>query len=184
MSQDLIQRECGVKPIASTMNSFERFIFKADICLKRLSTWSIVAFVAAMVICIWISVFTRYVMGDSINWGEQVAKYLMIWAAMVGSSLAVREGAHISVNILVDRLPVVLAKTCMVVGFMLSGTFLAVAAYYGTIWALGAMNQVDSVVGNMPLTVPYLAIPVGSMLMLVQLFLTLVKHLEHDGSDY
>lgn len=184
MPEQILQRRQPVSAMASPMSGFATVVCKLDLVLKKISAWSIVLLVAAMVIAIWISVFTRYVMGDAVAWGEQIAKYLMIWAAMIGSSLAVREGAHIAVTLLVDRLPFAFARILAVVAFSGSAVFLAVATYYGTTWAASASVQTDPAVWNMALSIPYSAIPVGSALMLVQLFLRLVEFLEHDGSDY
>jgi len=49
-------------------------------------------------------VFSRYVLGSSISWSEELARYLMIWMALVGASVAVRQGAHVGVTLLVERL--------------------------------------------------------------------------------
>lgn len=178
MSQQILRSRNAITATVSPMSTLNAVICKLDGILKYYTAWAVVVSIAAMVISIWISVFTRYVMGDAIPWGEQVAKYLMIWAAMIGSSLAVREGAHIAVTIVVDRFPPMLAKICSVTAFILSGVFLIVAVYYGYFWAAGASIQTDPSVWDMPLSIPYFAIPVGSALMLLQLMLTLVIFLE------
>lgn len=184
MAEQLLQRKQSVVHMAKPSNLAGSLVKKADLILKQTSIWGIVVLIAAMVIAIWVSVFTRYVMGDAVAWGEQVAKYLMIWAAMIGSSLAIREGAHIAVTLLVDRLPRKLAKALSIVAYTATAVFLLVATYHGAIWAASASVQTDPVVGNMSLTIPYAAIPVGCGLMFVQLFLKLFSFLEHDGSDY
>lgn len=178
MSQSVLSSRRTIPVTGSSMSSLHIIVRKFDRVMKRSSTWSIIALMAGMIVSIWMSVFTRYVMGDAILWGEQVAKYLMIWAAMIGSSLAIREGAHIAVTVLVDRLPEVLAKVCFVAAFIISSTFLCVAIYFGYFWAVGAAVQSDPSVWNMPLSIPYSAIPVGCSLMLIQLFLTLLKFLD------
>lgn len=184
MAEQTLQSQHSVAVMARPSTLAGTIIERCDLVLKKASAWAIVTLVAAMVISIWVSVFSRYVMGDAVAWGEQVAKYLMIWAAMIGSSLAIREGAHIAVTLLVDRLPRKVANGLATVAFTATAIFLLVATYYGTIWAMGASVQTDPVVGNMSLTIPYAAIPVGCGLMFVQLFLKLVGFLKHDGSDY
>lgn len=178
MSQQILRSRKTIPVMVSPMSTLNKFICNLDDILKYFTVWAVVVLIGAMVVSIWISVFTRYVLGDAIPWGEQVAKYLMIWAAMVGSSLAIREGAHIAVTILVDRFPLKLAKVCSVTAFILSAVFLSVAVYYGYFWAAGASIQIDPSVWDMPLSIPYFAIPVGSALMLLQLLLTLVRFLE------
>lgn len=50
-------------------------------------------------------VFFRYVVGDSLVWSEEVARYSLIWSSMVGAAVAYRHGSHVAVTDLVARLP-------------------------------------------------------------------------------
>jgi TRAP-type C4-dicarboxylate transport system permease small subunit len=61
-------------------------------------------FMAGISVVIIVQVFFRYVLGSSISWSEELARYLMIWMAMVGASVAIRQGAHVGVTLLVERL--------------------------------------------------------------------------------
>lgn len=47
---------------------------------------------------------------QAIYWADELAVYLMIWAAMVGTSISVREHSGISVRLLNDYLP---QKACL-----------------------------------------------------------------------
>ncbi len=144
--------------------------------LDRWTGYAVAALVACMVVVILASVFTRYVMNDPIGWGEQVAKYLMIWAAFLGASLGVKEGAHIAVNVLVDLLPRMLQKVCAVVGTVMTATFLLITAYQGIRFAMKVSMHTDPMVWEMSLAWAYAAIPTGAVLMLVQLAILVRTH--------
>jgi TRAP-type C4-dicarboxylate transport system permease small subunit len=49
-------------------------------------------------------VFTRYVLGDQARWTEELARFLMVWLAFLGASLAYARQAHLGVDILVSRM--------------------------------------------------------------------------------
>lgn len=140
-----------------------------DKWLLRFLGLSVALLIAAMVIVIWLSVFTRYVMSDPVGWGEQVAKYLMIWATFLGASLGIRAGAHIAVDLLVDSLPRQVARICVFLATTLTGGFLVLCIYYGVIFAYKVREHSDPLVGEMSMSLAYAAIPVGCLAMLVQL---------------
>lgn len=143
--------------------------------LDRATASLVAAFVGAMVAVILASVFTRYVMNDPLSWAEQVAKYLMIWAAFLGASLGIKEGSHIAVNVLVDIMPRALQKVCAYVGYALTAGFLVVAAYQGVIFTSKVREHTDPLVWEMSMAWAYAAIPAGCLLMLVQLVIVFAK---------
>lgn len=58
---------------------------------------------AAMTFLLILQVFLRYVLKTSIPFSEELARYLMVWVVFLAAGLAVREDAHISIRVLVDR---------------------------------------------------------------------------------
>ncbi len=54
--------------------------------------------------------FTRYVLNDSLGWTEEIARYLLILLAFVGSVTCVRKGKHIYLEFFYRYLPQGLIK--------------------------------------------------------------------------
>ncbi len=54
--------------------------------------------------------FTRYVLNDSLGWTEEIARYLLILLAFVGSVSCVRKGKHIYLEFFYRYLPESLIK--------------------------------------------------------------------------
>lgn len=50
------------------------------------------------VIVVFIQVFMRYVLGESLVWSEELARYAFIWMIYIGVSYGVKRQAHISVD--------------------------------------------------------------------------------------
>lgn len=55
-------------------------------------------------VIITIQVFYRHVLKDSLTWSEETARYIFIWLIMLGSSIGVKEGGHIAITIIKDKL--------------------------------------------------------------------------------
>ncbi|WP_421998596.1 TRAP transporter small permease [Reyranella sp.] len=116
---------------------------------------------AAQVVC-------RYLLDDSLVWSEEVARYALVWSSMVGAAVAYRQGGHVAITNLVERLPARLRLAVSRVVHLLILGFGGLVAWTG--WALSARNfarhqlsaalQIDIAWVN-------LAIPVGGALIAV-----------------
>ncbi|MGO2054644.1 MAG: TRAP transporter small permease, partial [Halomonadaceae bacterium] len=47
---------------------------------------------------VFLQFFSRYVLGNSIAWTEEMARYLLVMVGFLGSTMAVRKGSHIAVE--------------------------------------------------------------------------------------
>lgn len=152
------------KPVTATRS------YTVEQMLTKITEVLVVVILMGMVMAIWGSVFTRYITHDPIAWGEQVAKYLMVWAVMLGSSLGLREGAHISIGMVVKHLPEAARQVCSLLVYLIIAVFLVVGLIYGAIFAYNVRGHIDPVINDMSLFYAYVAIPSGCGLMLIQLF--------------
>lgn len=132
---------------------FERWI--AGLCLLTIAL--ILSF----------NVGTRYFLGSSSIWIEELSRYLMVWLTFVGASIMVRRGGHIAVDILMRIIPPNLQRwlafTIATVGFV---TMLYVTWFgWGLTWSIYQSGQVAPTMPAVPVAVLYLSIPVGGLLM-------------------
>jgi TRAP-type transport system small permease protein len=121
---------------------------------------------------IW-QVLGRYVFGHAPGWSEELSRFMMLWVTMLGSAAALRAGGHLSVTTIVDTLPprgvaVVLAlRDAVVVGAA------GLLVWQGFLFA--RLNGVqESAAMEIPMTVPYAALPAGAALILVMVLLSRV----------
>lgn len=136
--------------------------------LRRCTETAIMVLMAFLVVVVVASVFFRYILLSPITWSEEVGRYVMIWVGFLAASIAMREGLHVSVEFVLQWVtPGIaawlrgLARGAMVV-------FLLVVMGYGFFLVTNLWDQWSPVMG-IRMTWPYLAIPVGSLLMLVQM---------------
>ncbi|TVP42546.1 MAG: TRAP transporter small permease, partial [Halomonas sp.] len=64
----------------------------------------------ALILVVSLQFFTRYVLGDSTTWTEEIARYLLIIVGFAGSAMAVRKGTHIMVEFFYRYMPNWLGK--------------------------------------------------------------------------
>jgi len=148
---------------------FEKFV---EVITKL--TWVLVTLLmAAIIVDISADVFFRYVLLAPLGWASQVAKYLMVWFAFLGSSLALGKGAHVHIDLVVKNLSLRWKKSLFCASYLGIAFFLSTVIIFGSKFAYGIRFDKDPLVG-IPTIYPFLAIPVGSSFMLIQLLWVLV----------
>ncbi|MFW6372655.1 MAG: TRAP transporter small permease [Thermodesulfobacteriota bacterium] len=120
----------------------------------------------AMVVIIAAQVWFRFMMNDPLAWSEEAGRYLFVWISFVGAAAGVRYQVHLGI----DLPPLLLSeKACRVVVVLVNliiQIFLVVIAYWG-IRILGIIKFQVSPSMQISMLYPYLAVPVGSILMLI-----------------
>ena len=76
-----------------------------DVVFERLAVFVAAAALSTALAVMAAQVVWRYVLGDSLVWSEEVARYALIWSSMIGAAVAYRQGGHVAITNLVDRLP-------------------------------------------------------------------------------
>lgn len=133
----------------------------------------------AMAILVFANVVLRYVFGTSLPWVEEITRYMMIWVAWLAVGLAMREGAHIAIDNLQNALPQLWAQWLRFAVFLMVLGFFAIVAWCGLKYSLFAWKQ-ESAVLRLSLGAIYLAIPIGSLLMLVHTLLMSRRLITHQ----
>ncbi|MEO8752131.1 MAG: TRAP transporter small permease [Casimicrobiaceae bacterium] len=123
--------------------------------------------VVAMTLLVLVQVVLRYVLKVPLVWVEEATVFLMIWMAFMGAAIGVRRGAHIAMTILVDRLPARVAGAFYHVGTVAVIAFAGVVVWEGVQLVLSVGGQRSAALG-LPMTIPYLIVPLGALLIILQ----------------
>lgn len=113
-----------------------------------------------------LQVIARYLIGAPLTWSEEVIRYALIWSVFLGVGLCIRKGMLAAVEIINATLPPLPAKLLRWTSLAVSSAFWAVMVSYGWI-ILGNVEGMRSGALEIPMTYVYLAVPLGSMLALV-----------------
>jgi len=136
-----------------------------DKCLEVL----VMVAVAILVIDVLWQVFTRFILKDPSSWTEELATFLLIWVALLGSAVALGRGAHLGIDYFVGKLDdKVRIKTELFV-FAVVALFSMLVMVWGGIGLVVRtleLNQI-SVALKLPMGYVYLAVPIsGAFLVL------------------
>ncbi len=157
--------------------------------LSRLNAWlwaaaraSIGLVLIAATALVFVNVVFRYVFNYALSWGDEVITYSLLWLVFLGSGVAARQGAHISMEALLTLLPARLQRGNAVVVNVVCAGLSAVVGYLG--WRLAdAVRSLDQVgaASGVPMFWVYLAIPAGCALMMLGFFEVALRHLRGPG---
>lgn len=67
--------------------------------------WAIAALMAATMLLVFINVVLRYGFSSGLRSGIELSRLGFVWIVMLGASLCLKEGEHLAVGELFDRLP-------------------------------------------------------------------------------
>ncbi|MEO5693981.1 MAG: TRAP transporter small permease [Usitatibacter sp.] len=76
-----------------------------DLSHYRIEDWLSFGIFWVLALVIFYQFFTRYALNDSASWTEEIARYLLIATAFIGSAVNVRKNNHIQVDFLYRFLP-------------------------------------------------------------------------------
>ena len=62
--------------------------------------WVILVFMTGMVVILAFQVFTRYCLGFSFSWAEQLVRIGFVWVTFVGASMACKASMHLTIDLL------------------------------------------------------------------------------------
>ena len=143
--------------------------------MHHLETWIVAvnrALVAAALTAVFVIVFAnvvgRYGFGASFAWVEETARHLMILGAFCGAGLALREGRLVAIMALPDALPSAAARALRwgIVAVMFA--FMATMLWLGIKFVEFGWNK-ETMSTGISRGIPYMAIPIGCALFLIQL---------------
>lgn len=134
-----------------------------------------------MVVSVWLGVFYRYILVNPLTWTDELAIYGMIWLGYLGMGIAIKYNEHPSLTFFVERMPLLLQKSCKMVADIGVVVFLLVAIIWGFDYAIhsGRFRMTGAL--GISMTIPQLAVPIGSLFSLCQFILRLIKeHLDNS----
>jgi TRAP-type transport system small permease protein len=122
----MVAKACADDNMADTSRSGKRE--------EQTMGWRVLDRTLNLVVCVIYAVLTliafaqvvvRYLLGGSIPWSEEAARFLFIWLAFLGFSVTMNRGGHVGVDVLVAMLPGKARKAAalfcdsLIVGFLI-----------------------------------------------------------------
>lgn len=145
--------------------------------LMRVNRGALVLLLAAMALIIFANVVLRYTTSESIEWAEEVARYLMVWLTFLGAGPVLRYGGHIAVDNLQDALPPRAAVAMRGLIALILFAFFGFMVWFGVLYVERAQFQMTPTT-QVSMAWVYAAIPVGGLLLAMHFALVLRGYLQ------
>ena len=150
---------------------------------NKIAIYLIIFLFALMVFTIFLQVVLRFVFNTGTSWAEEAARYSFEWMVLLGGAVAVRRGRHMRVEYFIDKFPPLMKAVTQVVLDLIVATFLIVLCYNAYL-LIGITHRQMSTGTNIPMSIPYASIFVGSVLMLVFMIESVViRHMKHKKNE-
>jgi TRAP-type C4-dicarboxylate transport system permease small subunit len=154
------------------MEAFSRF----NNCIDKVVTCTCIVLFAIMVCAAGAQIVCRYILGASLEWSEELARYMFVWSVLLGASMCVKRRSHVGVEIIMMRLPEKFRGYAMIFADVLSVVFFAILIIYGIEVTEITADQ-SSPAMEFPMGLAYVSIPISG-------FIMVLYSIEHIILDY
>jgi TRAP-type C4-dicarboxylate transport system permease small subunit len=125
-----------------------------------------------------IQVVSRYILNRPTSWSEELARYLFVWITFLGSAVVIRKRRHVDVSVLTDRLPPRAAWVVYLIADAAMLFLLGTLTWAGIGMAVVAHRQLSAAM-DLPMSIAYAAMPIGTGLMFIFLTTTMAWEWKH-----
>jgi len=143
--------------------------------------WAAFALFWALALVVFLQFFTRYVLNDSLAWTEEIARYLLMTVAFVGSGMAVRKVTHIHIEFLYVYMPRSVARAASIMVDLIRIGFFAYATYLSWFVTEIMLNQ-RMVVIDVPMAWVYAPCMIGLAVMTLRSIQVALRHWREGSS--
>jgi TRAP-type C4-dicarboxylate transport system permease small subunit len=135
---------------------------------NRWVRWICIILSGAVFILVMAQILFRYVIKVSAPWTEEAARYLMIWMALLAAGLAFQKGQHFNIDFVTSRLPAHAQRRISLLTAFLTSIFILCIIIWGVPFATLGFFTVSPGL-EITMFLPYLAIPVAGIVMILNL---------------
>ena len=147
---------------------------------RNLERWALLVFYSMLVITMAVEVLRREVFAYSSVWGEEIVRYAFIYLAWIGAAAAVRERAHIRIDVIFEFCSPRVKSLLYLFGDLVTLVVACFALYYSWESLLVSLKYGSVSHGlRVPMVWFLSAVPVGFTLLLYRL----AQSLKRDLSD-
>lgn len=139
----------------------------------------------SMVVLIFMQVFTRYVLNNSLGWTEEASRYLFIWLIFMSIGISFVDKKHIGIDLVLDKLPIKVQKIVLQLGYIILMGLSVFFVIQGMdlVSALQEFSQKSSTL-QIPMWMVYLSLPVGFLFAILRLIhVSILLYVKTDDEE-
>jgi TRAP-type C4-dicarboxylate transport system permease small subunit len=137
--------------------------------LDKLIDLAAILIMAALVLDVLWQVLSRYILKNPSAWTGELAVFLLVWAGMLGSCIALRQKAHLGIDYFVEKFRKDNKDLTRIMVCFLMGVFACLILIWGgaqLVKATFATNQYSPALG-IKMGYVYLILPISGILMTI-----------------
>jgi TRAP-type C4-dicarboxylate transport system permease small subunit len=138
---------------------------------KNIERWALLVFYTMLVITMVVEVFRREIFAYSSIWGEEIVRFSFIYLVWIGASAAVKDRAHIRIDVLFHYL----SNRGKIILYIFGDLIMLVVAIFAFYYSFEFSWESTSVTDGLRLDKSWfsMAVPIGFALMLFRLLQSL-----------
>ena len=152
---------------------------------RNAERWALLVFYVMLVMTMAIEVLRREIFSYSSIWGEEIVRYSFIYLAWIGAAVAVKERAHIRIDVIMHYLGPRPKALIYIFGDLVM-FIVAIIALYWSLETVHVSAKFGSVTDGLRVSKVWflMAVPVGFSLMLLRLVQSFLRDLRslRDGT--
>ena len=137
--------------------------------------------ISALSIITFSQVVARYVFEAPLSWSEELARFLLLWLAMLSSAYAFKIKSHFALQFVIKIVPSKIQKLISVLVPLLVIFFLSGFVFYSIKFVLGVKGHLAPAL-QIPMEIPYSSSIAGSSLMLYYVVKTFIYDINSKPS--
>ncbi|MEM9232152.1 MAG: TRAP transporter small permease [Pseudomonadota bacterium] len=143
---------------------------------RNAERWALLIFYTMLVITMAVEVIRREVFAYSSIWGEEIVRYAFIYLAWIGAAAAVKERAHIRIDVIFNYVPVRVKALLYIFGDLVMLT-IAILALYWSFETVAVSWKFGSVSHGLRVSMVWflMAVPLGFAIMTFRLVQSLIR---------
>lgn len=142
------------------------------------------ALVGVMVVIVWVGILSRYGgrvgLELGLTWTEELARYVMIWAALLAVPCGAYYREHIGLSLLLDRFPAPMRRALRTALDLCGMAFFVFLLVFGVGMVGDGAHQYATIFG-MTMALPFASVPVAAGLTVLQIAATMIREAAFSG---
>ena len=150
--------------------------------MDRCINWFLAMLMTGMVVIVSAQVWYRFILNNPLSWSEEASRYLFVWISFMGAAAGVRYQVHLGIDLMEKILPAGSYRIAVIIVNLIIQIFLLVIIYWG-FKILGIIQFQESPSMHISMRYPYMAVPVGSVFMLINSMRITVATIQNRTMD-
>lgn len=137
-------------------------VIKIKTCISNVYKCVSMVLIAALLVVMVIQVFYRYVLNDSLSWSEELARFIFVWASMLGTVVVTAVRGHAAIKMFDNLFPKLLNDIKSVIFDGIAVAIGVMLTYFGVRLVNSVWGQTSAAM-KVPYAYVYMAIPIGGI---------------------